>query len=115
MQRKICPVCHHYPVALNYYRGDKPYYRSTCTSCIHKGKKVKPEAPAWFRAGYRKQEKCDKCGFRFKHHEQSNVYHIDGRQDNANWSNLKTICLNCQLELAKVPTGWRPSSITPDF
>jgi len=113
--RLICPVCRHHPVALNYYRGEKAYYRTTCTSCIHKGKKVKPEAPNWFRSGYKKKDRCDKCSFKFKFSEQSNVYYVDGKIENVNWTNLKTICLNCQQELAKMPTSWKPGQITPDF
>lgn len=113
MERKICPICKHYPVALNYYRNNQPHYRTTCTSCIHKGKKIKPEAPNWFRVGYRKKEKCDKCGFKFKFLSQSNVFYADGNTNNVNWANLKTVCLNCQIELSK--TSWRAGPIIPDF
>lgn len=112
--RKICPICKHYPVAVNYHRKGKTYFRTACTPCIHKGKKLKPEVPNWFRSGYRKKDKCDRCSFKFKFNEQSNVYYIDGNTDNTNWNNLKTICLNCQQEISKL-SNWRPGDITPDF
>lgn len=38
---------------------------------------------------------------------------MDGNTDNNHWANLKTICLNCQSEVAK--TTWRPGAIQPDF
>jgi hypothetical protein len=113
MQRKICPVCKQHPVSLNYYRNGKAYYRTTCISCIHRGKKVKPEAPNWYRSGYRKSENCDRCGFKFKFLNQSNVFYTDSNTTNVNWANLKTVCLNCQVEITK--TGWRPGPIIPDF
>lgn len=113
MQRKTCPVCKNFVVALNYYRKGRPYYRSMCTSCIHKGRKIKPEAPNWFRSGYRKTDRCERCGFKFKSVDQSNVYYADGNTSNVNWSNLKTVCLNCQQELTK--TSWKPGPIVPDF
>lgn len=113
MQRKICPICRNHPVALNYYRKEKAYYRTACTSCIHKKRKPIPEVPGWIRSGYKKRDKCDKCGFKFKLGEQSHVYYIDGNLYNNNWNNLKTICLNCQPEVVK--TKWRPSNLIPDF
>jgi len=115
MQRKICPVCRQHPVALNYYRKQQPYYRTTCTGCIHRGRKIKTDVPNWFRSGYRKKDRCDRCSFKFKFSEQSNVYHVDGNTANVSWSNLKTICLNCQQEIAKLPVPWKPSDIKPDF
>lgn len=102
-----------HPVALNYYRKEKAYYRTACTGCIHKKRKPTPEVPGWIRSGYKKREHCDRCGFKFKHIEQSNVYHVDGNLNNNNWVNLKTICLNCQPEITK--TRWKPGDLKPDF
>lgn len=115
ISKKLCPVCKFYHVAVNYHRHGKVYYRAMCTSCIHKGKKIKPEAPNWYKSGYRKTEKCDKCGFKFKFSGQANVYYTDGNENNANWSNLKTICLNCQVEIKNITTSWIPGKIIPDF
>jgi hypothetical protein len=115
ISKKLCPVCKFYHVAVNYHRHGKVYYRAMCTSCIHKGKKIKPEAPNWYKSGYRKKEKCDRCGFKFKFLGQANVYYTDGNKNNINWSNLKTICLNCQVEVENITTSWIPGKIIPDF
>lgn len=111
MIRSTCPKCHKHPVAINYYRKEKVHYRTMCTPCLHKKKKF--VAPGWFKSGYKKTKACDRCGFKFKLAEQGHVYYIDGNINNNNWVNLKTICLNCQVEVAK--TRWKPSTLTPDF
>lgn len=113
MQRNLCPKCRKHPVAINYYRKEQVHYRSLCTPCIHKTKKVLPKVASWIKSGYKKSNKCDRCGFKFKLIEQSEVHYVDGNPDNSNWLNLKTICANCRLEVAK--NKWRPSSISPDF
>lgn len=113
MQRKVCPICRLHPVALNYYRKNKAYFRTACTGCIHKKRKPLPDVASWVRAGYKKSDRCDRCGFKFKLPEQSNVYYVDGNLANGNWLNLKTICLNCQQEITK--TRWKPSDLRPDF
>jgi len=115
MTDKICPQCKLHPLALNYHRAGRAHYRSLCISCTHKNKKARQRAPNWFRAGYRKTERCDKCGFKFKFPDQSNVYYVDGNEDNTNWLNLKTICLNCQQEIKHATVKWRPGGILPDF
>jgi len=69
--------------------------------------------PSWIKSGYKLSTRCDRCGFKFKTREQSNVYYIDGNVNNANWVNLKTICLNCQQEVGD--SRWRPSALKPDF
>lgn len=112
MSRKVCPICNQHPVAINYYRHNKTYYRTACTPCIHKKRRI-TSIPSWIKSGYKKKEKCDRCGFKFKLPDQSNVYYIDGNDRNTNWANLKTICLNCQSEVAK--THWKPGTLTPDF
>ena len=113
MERQICPICKTNPVAINYRRGQKVYYRTACTPCIHtKRKKVEP-VPGWIKSGYKKNTKCDRCGFKFRSSEQSIVYYIDGDLNNNHWANLKTICLNCQPEIKNI--RWRPGSIQPDF
>lgn len=113
MERPMCPICRRHPVALNYYRKDRAYYRSACTGCIHRGRTVKTEPPAWVKSGYKKSDRCDRCGYKLRHTEQSTVYYADGNTANNNWLNLKTVCLNCQIDVGK--TRWRPSNLTPDF
>lgn len=113
MSRSICPICAKHPVALNYYRNSKAYYRTACTGCIHRQRQKLPQVPGWLRAGYKKQARCDRCGFSFKVSDQSLVYYVDGDLNNNRWRNLKTICLNCSAEVKKIK--WKPSNLVPDF
>jgi hypothetical protein len=113
MQRKLCPKCNLRRVAINYYRKEKTYYRSLCTPCIHIFKTKLQSLPGWVRSGYKKTEKCTRCQFKFKLPSQSKVFYIDGNTTNNHWSNLRTICLNCEREIQN--TKWRPSDINPDF
>ena len=115
--RKICPVCTKNPTAVNYKdKNGNVHYRSLCTACIHAGKKIKPPAPAWYKSGYRKKPICEKCSFKAKYPEdQLRVFYLDGNLRNNSWSNLKTICLNCQQEICKTRLPWKPADIVPDF
>ena len=115
LERKLCPNCHRNPVAVNYIREGTTHYRNSCAACIRKGKKLKPEPPAWVRSGYKKKSACEKCGFKFKLVEQSIVFHVDGNLKNNDWPNLKTICLNCQQEIYKSRLPWKPAPIISDF
>lgn len=115
--RKLCPTCNAHPVAVNYHdREGRVHYRTMCSSCIHKGRKVKPAAPAWFKSGYRKKDKCERCGFKAKHPEdQLRVFYLDGNLRNNTSTNLKTICLNCQVEVYKSKLPWQAADLVPDF
>lgn len=114
--RNICPVCKERPVAINYTSNGKTRYRKVCDSCNRKGKKIKPVAPDWFKAGYRKKHVCEKCGYKAKYPEkQMSVFHVDGNLKNTSSLNLKTVCLNCRVELAHSKLPWKESPITPDF
>lgn len=115
LKRELCPICHSNPVAVNYIRDGVRHYRNCCASCGRTGRKLKPEPPAWKRTGYKKKPACEKCGFKFKLTEQSNVFHVDGNLKNNNEFNLKTICLNCTQEIYKSILPWKPSPIVPDF
>lgn len=112
-QRPICPSCRIKPVAIANYQRGKIYYRNRCDQCYRKNKK--PAPAGWIRSGYRKKDKCEKCGFRFKHPEQSDVFHLDGNIDNNDWVNLKTICLNCAVDVKHSNLKWKPTGLTPDF
>lgn len=114
--RPLCLICSVIPAAINYIKGDVYHYRRMCDSCIRKGKKLKPKPPAWFKAGYRKKSVCDKCGFRAKYPEkQIAVFHLDGNLHNTSFLNLKSVCLNCRIEIANSKLPWKESPITPDF
>jgi hypothetical protein len=116
MNRPLCAVCLQNPAAINYHSKDKTHYRKLCDQCIRKGKKIKPTAPAWFKSGYRKKERCEKCGFRAKYPEdQFRVFYLDGNLKNNSNINLKTICLNCQQEIFKGNLSWIPAGVVPDF
>lgn len=113
--RKLCPVCRQRPVAINCIKNEKTYYRKVCDVCSRKGKQLRPVPPAWVRSGYKKKPHCEKCGFKAKYPEQLGVFYVDGNLKNNNWSNLKTICLNCQQEVYKSRLPWRESPLEPDF
>lgn len=69
--------------------------------------------PGWIKAGYKKSTTCDRCKFQFKNIQQAKVYYLDGNKDNNHWANLRTICLNCELEIKN--SGWVPCAISADF
>lgn len=113
--RKLCSVCGKKPVAVNYKRDGKTYYRTRCDGCIRKKKNMPVQKPSWLSAGYKKKPHCEKCGFKAKYKEQLFVYYIDGNLNNASHSNLRTICANCQYEVAREGLGWRQGDLVPDF
>jgi hypothetical protein len=113
--RTTCPVCQQRPVAINRHLGTKTYYRKLCDVCNRAGKKYKP-VPLWFRAGYRKKTICERCGYKAKYlDKQMSVYHVDGNLKNVSTQNLKTVCLNCRVEIIHSKLLWRESTIIPDF
>jgi len=70
--------------------------------------------PNWVKTGYRKKPHCEKCGFKAKYKEQLFVYHIDGNLNNTSTFNLKTVCANCQYEIAHDGLGWVQGDLVPD-
>ena len=113
--RPLCRTCSSRPAAVNYSRKDKTYFRSRCDSCIRKGKRLPRPKPRWIESGYKKKLLCEKCGFKAKYKEQLFVYHIDGNLNNIDQLNLKTVCANCQFEIAKEGLGWRQGDLVPDY
>lgn len=111
--RPLCKICRRKPCALNYYKNNKAYYRTRCESCSNDKKKAR--SPRWFYRGYTKKDFCEKCGFKSKHCEQFDVYHVDGDLENCRPNNLKTICANCQRILQKTGSKWRQGDLTPDY
>jgi hypothetical protein len=43
------------------------------------------------------------------------VYHVDGNLNNSNLRNLKTVCLNCVVDINKADLPWKPGDLTPDL
>ena len=110
--RRLCNKCQQRPVAINYHKNDRVFYRSQCDHCA---KNRKEGTPLWSRAGYKKKTACDRCGFNSRYQEQFNVFHIDGDPKNCRFSNLKTVCANCQRVLDRLKLPWRQGDLTPDF
>lgn len=114
MKRPVCKACNRNLAAINCHRNGKIYYRSRCDLCIRKGRKQKPAVPRWQTAGYKKKTSCDRCGFRAKSVAQLMVYHVDGNLNNTDLLNLKTICLNCSVEIIKEDLPWRRGDLEED-
>lgn len=110
--RKLCKQCGKRPVAVNYYKKNKVFYRSKCDHCS-KGRKE--TVPLWTQTNYEKKNSCDRCGFKSPHLEVFNVFHVDGNLTNCRHSNLKTVCANCQRVLHKEGVRWRQGGLTADF
>ena len=115
MIRPTCTACNQRSAAINYTRDDVTHYRSKCSICISKNRKIRPPTPRWETAGYKKKTTCDRCGFRSKYAAQLLVFHVDGNLANSNLRNLKTICLNCAVDNKRADLPWRPGDLQPDF
>jgi hypothetical protein len=114
-RRPLCKACLSKPAAINYRKGEEVHFRSRCDSCIRKKRGLKPYRPKWMEQNYKKKPHCEKCGFKAKLKEQLFVYYIDGNFNNNNALNLKTICANCQYEVAREGLGWRQGDLVPDY
>jgi len=110
--RSLCKSCGKRPVAINYYKEGRAFYRTKCDHCA---RGLKDGNPLWALAGYKKKSACDKCGFKSLHPETFNVFHIDGDLTNCRYTNLKTVCANCQRVLHKEGVRWRQGDLQPDF
>lgn len=64
--------------------------------------------------GYQKKLICDRCGFRAKSGAQILVYHLDGNLNNYDISNLKSVCLNCSIEVIKLELPWMVGDLVED-
>jgi hypothetical protein len=112
MIRSLCKACGARPVAINYYKEGKTFYRRTCDHCA---RGCSPGKPKWELAGYKLKNTCDRCTFTGKFSEQFNVYYADGDPSNCKITNLKTVCANCQRILHKLKLPWRQGDLRPDF
>jgi hypothetical protein len=107
--RPLC-TCGREPVAINYYKSGKAFYRKQCGLCS-RGVKI----PRWVTAGYKMKSVCDKCGFKSNNLEVFNVFHVDGNLNNCRSTNLKTICANCQRILHREGIKWKQGDLVPDL
>jgi protein-arginine kinase activator protein McsA len=110
--RRLCKKCSKRPVAINYRKGNKTYYRSVCDHC---SRNRDDGNPLWALKGYVKKSLCDKCGFKSQHPDVFNVFHVDGDLTNCRYTNLKTVCANCQRTLQKEGVRWKQGDLRPDF
>jgi len=79
------------------------------------GQKAKSPTPRWQLDGYKKKPTCDKCGFKARYASQLFVFHIDGDLTNSNQRNLRTVCLNCSVEIKRSDVIWRRGDLEPDL
>jgi len=70
--------------------------------------------PRWKLKGYKKKMICDRCGFRAKSIAQILVYHLDGNMNNSELNNLKSVCLNCSVEVTKLDLPWAVGDLSED-
>jgi hypothetical protein len=110
--RNLCGQCGVRPVAVNYKKEKRIYYRTTCDHC---SKNRSVGVSLWQRAGYVKKLTCDRCGYQSKYSEQFSVFYIDGNPKNCRYTNLKTVCNNCQTLLHKLKIPWKQGDLKPDF
>ena len=113
--RPFCKVCGVLPRAVAYHKYDRVYYRSMCTACQRRGRKQKAPTPRWQLDGYKKKPACDKCGFKARYPSQLFVFHLDGDLNNSNQRNLRTVCLNCSVEVKRSDVTWRRGDLEPDL
>jgi len=113
--RPFCKVCGVLPRAVAYHKYDRVYYRSMCTVCQRRGRKQKAPVPRWQLDGYKKKPACDKCGFKARYPSQLFVFHLDGDLNNSNQRNLRTVCLNCGVEVKRSDVTWRLGDLEPDL
>jgi hypothetical protein len=115
MTRPLCPICKQRPREINCRRNGKYYYLKMCAACNAKKRQLPVAVPKWSQSGYKKKTVCDRCGFRSRWAAQLLVFHIDGNLNNTNINNLKTICQNCVIDVAKSDLPWRLGDLSPDI
>lgn len=115
LMRPFCKLCGTQPRAVAYHKYDRVYYRSMCTACQRRGRKQKVPVPRWQLDGYMKKPACDKCGFKARYPAQLFVFHIDGDLANSNQRNLRTVCLNCSVDIKRSEVTWRRGDLEPDI
>jgi len=114
MKRPLCKACNRNLAAVNYIKKEVVHYRTRCDSCIRKNRHEKVATPRWVLSGYQKKMICDRCGFRAKSGGQILVYHLDGNLSNSNLLNLKSVCLNCSVEVIRLDLPWKVGDLSED-
>jgi hypothetical protein len=115
MERPLCSVCEKQPRAVNYVKNGITYYRSRCNQCNGMDRRKKPFVPRWKQKGYKQKTTCDKCGFKAKYPSQIVVFHVNGDLNDATITNLRSVCLNCVVEIDKQELPWRQGDLMRDF
>jgi hypothetical protein len=91
------------------------HYRSRCENCVRKQRHQKPRTPRWQLAGYKKKLRCDICGFRAQYAAQIGVHHMDGKLDNTDLLNLRSVCKNCEIRLRREDHPAVAGDLEPDL
>ncbi len=112
--RPICTVCNKNARAPAYYRNSKRYFRSRCSTCIRRDRKLNIPEPKWKNKGYKKKATCDLCGFRSAFSSQIVVFHMDGNLNNCDLVNLRSICLCCVEVVKRKHFSWKIGEIEVD-
>lgn len=112
--RPLCKACNKAPAAINGYHNGRVYYRSRCDGCIRRAKKIPRGQVRWEMSGYRKKTSCDRCGFEARHPAQLVVYHVNGNLNDCDLRNLRTVCLNCVVEITRLDLPWRRGDLEED-
>lgn len=69
----------------------------------------------WEKTGYKKKTACDLCGFKSLFPSQITVFYIDGNLNNTEYSNLRSICLNCIEVVKKKEITWKRGDLQVDY
>ena len=94
-------------------RSDGVYFSLSDTCGKKKAKKSR--LANWEKSGYKKKPTCDICGFKAVYHTQLTVFHIDGDLKNTQFSNLRTICLNCVEVVKRKDVNWKRGDLQVDY
>ena len=112
--RPLCLACNQRPRAIAYHKNNRVQYRKLCDYCIRRSKRIPVPVPKWQQSGYKKKTVCDRCGYKSKWAGQLLVYHVDGNLNNNGIRNLKTICLNCTIDIKRSDLPWKAGDLEPD-
>lgn len=85
-----------------------------CSRCLNKSINRRAPKPLWELAGYRKKMVCEVCGFRARYSAQMIVYYLDGKLTNVELKNLRSVCKNCEIAVAKSDLPWKSGDLEPD-